>query len=402
MALNASEQKVEFFCKNSFLSLWCFPNPIRKDNNKELCDLLVVCGENVLVVSVKDIKISESGDYETDLIRWEKRALDESFEQIYGAERALKNNISFVYAEQEYKIDNISNKNIYRLAIAIGRGEKFHLKFGDMGKGFIHVLDEKSLDIVMQELDTISDFIEYLREKEKFFKKETSIYCTGEEDMLAFYLHNGRKFPEQYDGIIIEENIWQEFINKPEYIKRKDAEKISYVWDDLIERFSSEFKQNTLCSYSPFGKSNVEKVLRVMAKETRFARRILSEDLTEFVFKFREIKAESRITISPSGIVYVFYQMNCDENDFETRQHRQRILALRCFVARAMNPENPIVIGLASEFRDKKKKYSYDLLYFELPELNDEHIKRARQIQDEFNFFKTPKITKKEIDEYPK
>jgi hypothetical protein len=37
----------------------------------------------------------------------------------------------------------------------------------DPSRGYVHVLDDASLEIVMSELDTISDFVAYLSEKER-------------------------------------------------------------------------------------------------------------------------------------------------------------------------------------------------------------------------------------------
>lgn len=52
MAINASEAFVEGICNRAVLSLWTFSNPLRHDN-KELCDVLIVCDPDVLLISVK-------------------------------------------------------------------------------------------------------------------------------------------------------------------------------------------------------------------------------------------------------------------------------------------------------------------------------------------------------------
>ena len=69
---NESEQLVYDICKKSFLSLWSYANPLGK-NLKELCDVLIVCDPDIIIISVKDISITDSGDISTDWkrLRWQ-------------------------------------------------------------------------------------------------------------------------------------------------------------------------------------------------------------------------------------------------------------------------------------------------------------------------------------------
>jgi hypothetical protein len=50
--------------------------------------------------------------------------------------------------------------------------------------------------------------------------------------------------------------------------------------------------------------SREEVGLRTMAKEDRFSRRLLAADYVDFLERSNEI--ESRMTVSPSGVAYVF------------------------------------------------------------------------------------------------
>ena len=53
---------------------------------------------------------------------------------------------------------------------------------------FVHVFDDVTLDIVMQELDTVTDFSEYLDKKSAFFRSGHLVEAEGEEDVLSYYL----------------------------------------------------------------------------------------------------------------------------------------------------------------------------------------------------------------------
>ena len=52
--LNPAETFVLRLCRQSFLSLWSYANAQGK-SGKELCDILVVCDPDIVIVSVKAI-----------------------------------------------------------------------------------------------------------------------------------------------------------------------------------------------------------------------------------------------------------------------------------------------------------------------------------------------------------
>jgi hypothetical protein len=58
-------------------------------------------------------------------------------------------------------------------------------------KYFVHVFDEVSIELFMQELDTASDFVEYLCKREAFLgSKMFDVLAPVEEELLAAYLIN--------------------------------------------------------------------------------------------------------------------------------------------------------------------------------------------------------------------
>jgi hypothetical protein len=58
--------------------------------SKEVCDLLVAFGDDVLIFSDKDCVFAESGELHVRWARWYRRAIDESASQLHGAERVLR------------------------------------------------------------------------------------------------------------------------------------------------------------------------------------------------------------------------------------------------------------------------------------------------------------------------
>jgi hypothetical protein len=89
--MNESEQLVYDLCRKSFLSWWNYPTPYKDDDN-ELCDALVLCSPDVIIFSVKDTEYKDTGRTAIDEARWERKAIDKSSNQIYGAERWISGN----------------------------------------------------------------------------------------------------------------------------------------------------------------------------------------------------------------------------------------------------------------------------------------------------------------------
>jgi hypothetical protein len=88
--MNEAELLAYRLCRKSFLSLWSYMNPRQKPSGKELCDVIVVCQPDILIVSVKHASLPKNGTAETNVARWKRRAIDASVAQRYGAERILK------------------------------------------------------------------------------------------------------------------------------------------------------------------------------------------------------------------------------------------------------------------------------------------------------------------------
>jgi hypothetical protein len=283
VGLNPTEQFVYRICRESFLSLWSYANP-RGKQGKELCDILVVCDPDVVIISVKDIQLRAGADTAVSWQRWRKRAIEASADQISGAERWLDSATAVIRSDGSmgFLLPNKVERRVHRIAVAFGSEGKAPIEFGNFGKGFVHVLDEISFSVILRELDTITDFVNYLRAKENLVEAGVQLVFLGsEEDLLAFNLHNGRSFPKTHDVIMIGNDLWQTFEQKGEVEAKRAADHISYIWDRLIEKFAGDVLSNNLeLAPSP---TQTEMALRTMAREDRFARRMLGQAFEEFL-----------------------------------------------------------------------------------------------------------------------
>ena len=395
MSLTRSEALVERLCKKSFLSTWSYPNP-RAGAGKELCDLLTVCDPDVLVFSVKEIALGDASDVAAAQ-RWRRKAIAESVKQIYGAERRLKEMLRVIRQDgtDGLPLPSLASRRIHRIAVALGSRGNVGLEFGDFGKGYVHVFDEQALEHIVGELDTIADFTAYLRAKEALTNAgQYPIIPGGEEHLLAVYLHRGRVFPPG-DVLLIEPESWERLIQKPEWIRRKTEDRESYVWDGLIETLSE--LTGVPGAIGSMELTEREEILRVMAREDRFGRRILAKAFNEFMAEAARKETRSRIVPGLSGVVYVFLAGDRDQD----RELRVRELVLRCFVARGLNPKAATVIGLATEQYVPDAGFSLDAARVTIPDWTAEHERRLEGIQADLGYFKTPRLKRVQDDEFP-
>ena len=90
VGLTPTERYLARLAERSFLNLWSYPNPYRDQgqrgvgDGKELCDLLVVCGRDIIIFSEKNIGWPSSPDVKTAWRRWAKRALLDATRQARG------------------------------------------------------------------------------------------------------------------------------------------------------------------------------------------------------------------------------------------------------------------------------------------------------------------------------
>lgn len=381
--MTPSEKYVYELTQHSFLTLWCYPNPKGK-KDKELCDVLVFCSPHIIIISVKEIEPTDSGDENVDWQRWKKTALDKSFNQLYGAERYLNsiNQLKLFDGSPGPLLPKIQDRIYHRVAIVIGGEKKMPLLWGDLGKGFIHVFDFIATEILFTELDTITDFTKYLTKKEEFYKSGSMtklIFEGGEEDLLAFYLDNSEEFNSKGTLTILTSGLWDGYKVSEANKKWMEDIKESIIWDNMIELLTDDFRNGRM----EVGKEydNFELVVRTMARESRYNRILLSK---EFIDAYDSTKIRARPVSSYSGIVYVFLYVDRKE----AREYRRAELGGRCLIIRKLTPDINTVVGIATEKKDGNKGFSLDVVYFFKPKLTENEEKKADEFINKYGWFK--------------
>ncbi|SFW37135.1 hypothetical protein [Cellulophaga fucicola] len=309
------EEAVNRIAFDTYLKYWCFPNP--KDelgDKKEICDLLIIFQNHLIIISIKNY--SFNGNYE----RYFRSTLKKAIAQIHGAERKLLNKnktISFNHPETgafDFSPENYDS--VHRLIINLNTVPLFH-PGGLITKNneFAHIFNWSSFLGVVTELNTIPDFIEYLKEREIAFKETELVMMLGEEndwdketnksfflyntellndqkrfilfsgnelDLLADYLFNDRKFNEnfysdEYNGASIQlDGKWQEYLKRKEVQKKKEDDRVSYFVDEFVKR--EVLYKNDL---------NNIKIATELMSLSRFERRIFGKTFFEFHNRYK-------------------------------------------------------------------------------------------------------------------
>lgn len=380
--MTPSEKYVTNLCQKSFLPFWNFPNPIGK-KNKELCDVLVVCGNYILIISVKDIRVSSHTDKEVQYERWVKKAVEDSAKQIYGAERFLKT-VDEVYAKNRKNKISLPPKNkriLLRIAIAFGSDNTFPLPYGDFGQGYVHVFDEESTSILLSELDTITDFTKYLTDKVQFLKGKY-FSMPKESDFLALYIQTGLDIDEKVDSIVSDGGLWDSYVESEEYKEWQKLLPQSKIWDYMIAQLHDyHISEET----TDKRRNEIEEAIRIINQESRINRIELGGILDNAIQ--RKTNARMLRPLKDAKHCYVFMPLTS-----KNWEGKEKELELRCIVARIENPSVDSVIGIGFGNNGNGQDV-YDICSHYIPEMSEEFIIRAKEVQDELGYFKNPTIS---------
>ncbi len=333
--LTPSECLVNDLSTSSFMRLWTHPNPVGK-GGKELCDCLVVCGPHIIIISVKEIEFRDTGDA-VGWERWQKAAIDKSVQQIWGAERWLRVTDRVIRSDgREVVLAPKSDRRFHRITVSLGGRGKVPLKWGDLGHGFVHLLDEFSLKAAFSELTTITDFVRYLSAAERIFERGAKpvFVSSGAEDLLALYVRNGEDFglldPDTGEPALalIQEGIWDALSKDPDYLARNKDLESSYAWDRLIDHFVEDLLTDGMFDMFRKEATQNELALVTMAMQPRGHRANLADALLEFLHPTTKHVA-ARVVVADSQVAFVFTAGESADREFRARE-----LMLRCLVVR--------------------------------------------------------------------
>ncbi len=421
---NIGEEFVNEIVFNAFLEYWCYPSP--KDecgDKKEISDLLILFSNNLLIISVKNYEFKDFYS------RYFRQTIDKAVKQIYGAERKLFNKDRDIFIKHPNReIERFPKekvKNIYRIIINLGDGVRFY-PFNKKTKDekFVTIWDKEAFQTIVQELDTMSDFLEYLRKREELFtnrittilpkdeddfpaetaiqfleydqtqfnpsNKQIILISGTEHDILAYYLKNERTFPEyihseEYNGMLVQlDGNWSDFNQKKQVQNKRKLDKNSYFLDELVKR-EVLINQNN---------NSIELATAIMSFN-RFYRRVISNNFLIFFNDYKDKKgnffARRYTDYDGVGVVFAFYSQEMLQERVDTLLE----IALDSFCVYSNYKSNSmILIATTNEF----KQFKFALLKNVEPfsEEQEQQIRKDVELLGWFNNLREFNITEKE------
>jgi hypothetical protein len=455
-----SERYLAKIADKSFLNLWSYPNTFidkqsgGKGNGKELCDLLVVCGDHILIFSDKSVGWPAGDDTILAWKRWYRRAILKSVEQIRGAERWIAKFPDRIFTDPRCTqrlpiiLPPPERRKVHRIVVALGAGDACRKYFNE-GTGsllihpdtkdsdhydgehivpftvgdvdsegpFVNVLDDATFDVVLGELDTITDLTRYLAKKEQLIRSGRLISAAGEEELVAYYMTHMNSSGEhdftKPDGtdlgdaqVAFAAGFYQGLVGNKQYQAKKKADEISYVWDKLIEEFTNNLLAGT--SIIPDGISSelseLENGIRYMALVPRFKRRLFGEAIIGALEKSKGVDRFARSLLpgpDDPDQETAFFFMTMAVPDFELpdgyngyRKTRQKFLQVYAYALAEKFRHLKRVVGIATEARIEINNggSSEDLIVIEPTGWTDEFVaeleksKKTLDIMQEGNF----------------
>ena len=266
-----TERLLSKLCERTFLKLWSWPNP-RKDDGKELCDLLALFDDHVFIFFDRENKALQNKEKDIGVTwpRWRKDAIDKQLNTARGAARYICDRRPIFLdtgCEQPFPGVMPATPIIHKIIVAHGAAALCQSQATNISGSLaiiyssvsgveqpccirlrnddpIHVFDSSNLEIMLSEIDTFRDFVGFIEEKEQAIRRYNWFGYCGEEDLLAHYLMNYDKHRKRYrigtdessiNRVMIEEGCWADFAKSGLQRRRYEANQQSYFWDRLIQ-----------------------------------------------------------------------------------------------------------------------------------------------------------------------
>lgn len=437
-------------CQSSFLHLWSYANVFRDQgkngagDGKELCDVLVVFGDAIILFSDKRSEFPKSGDEQLDWNRWCRRSIIRSQRQLSGAERWIRRFPNRIFEDRrctqplQITLPPPERMRIYKVVVALGAAERCQAHFGggsgslmllkqgltggqpggsketyprpftvnlvEANRQLFHIVDDVTLPVLLHELDTIADFVEYLDMKEKLIRDERLISVGGEEDLVGLFLGVRAALPQLVEvvdagPIIVAEGIYADILQREDYQSYVEENRISYFWDYLIVNHISCVLRGTLVAGSAGTFTENEEILRFLASEPRVRRRMLASAFLDLIQQARQRGDEisSRAVRLSGDTMYVFQVTpRGGRAEPERRAERQEFLHQYCFLTAWRHQDIKRVVGICTEGRDPQTD-GYDVLFIETEEWSPEMVAAGAELEREMAADVSRELTKRKL-----
>ena len=426
---------------------------------KEIADLLIVFEDDIVLFSDKDCVFPSTGNLDVDWNRWYRKAIEKSAKQLWGAERQIREHPDRIFIDAHCKIPlpiplpDPDRMRVHRVVVAHGASARCREALGGSGslalipeiigdrhqlptaaggmpfavglinarKPFIHVLDDTSLDLLLRNLDTVSDFVAYLRKKEALISSGRLGMAAGEEALLGWYVGKVNN-QDEHDFVLpaeagdrplaVDASRWHNFLSSGERRRKLAADEVSYYWDSLIEQFAGHYIAGTshYLNEAEVEHFDFEKVLRFFARENRTRRRLLAGSIVQMHQTTPPTQRRLRIippmrSGDPYWVLLLFpfaENMNIGRKvSYEHYRNVRRVFLNACLcVVKLENPNALDIVGFATESA-RGMHGSEDAAYLDARDWSESQQQEARVLQRKMEILLKPTTIRTHVAEYP-
>jgi hypothetical protein len=335
---SASEAYLNELADRTFLKPWSIANPFHRAG-KEIADLLVPFGQDIILFSDKACRFNSEQEPARAWARWRRAAIDESLKQLGGAVRRLERPDCAIFTDHAakdplaYPAPSLEDRRYHMVAVVrpdhdpharpagwpgltysdLGGPASFQVGPMFIGTSFVHVVDGADLELLLAQLDTAPDLIKYLTSRAAGLATLPGV-TFSEPDLLAVATTNwmnGEGFTLKLDDAerrMLTTSPWEAYAGSERANHTKGASKDSYSIDRLIGEFHREYLERRASGVKPVDPERHEQAMRLLAMESRFARRMIVASLKSILDEEQRQTFWASTVPSPTtrGVRYVW------------------------------------------------------------------------------------------------
>lgn len=431
---------------NSFLRFWSWPNLFRDqgDSNKngdgkEICDLSVVFGNDIILFSDKKIVFNTAKELDVAWLRWSRKAIGESVKQVKGARRWFEEYPDRIFVDQKctqkipVKIPAKKDIRFHNVVVCHGiegvlasfnREKSFIFDNSIKGSshwtrnkttpfcvgqifegGFVHIFNESTIELVLREFDTTKDFTHYLSQREELLSSVKHIRVSSESDIVQLYYENfdeekGERsiWPKEIidkDSVIIDMGGIERLYNNTLFKAKKKEDRVSYFWDDLIESFSFHILNGSAEFVNWNHPIEVEPSVRFLASTSRFERRVLANAFKGFYEKALPGQRGTRLFLDPvnpeNAYVFCLVPQHLFPTQERYREVRRIMVQDYCAINKFLDRKIKNIVGIACKTREDyyglTRRFfneGQDFVFLKGDDWEENDYLEAKKIHDEY------------------
>jgi hypothetical protein len=216
--------------------------------------------------------------------------------------------------------------------------------------------------------------------------------------------HRSYGIPPVAPRVRLDPNLWAKVEASPEFLRGRAENEVSEFWDNLIGYVTDLYLDEDLELGNEIEMSDYERLVRLMAGETRFFRRILAKAILERANLARDNAIGSLLPSSQPDVNYVLYigrgDQGGDHNAY--RAARMEELRRRCHAAKAVHPDRRWIVGMGFDAAGVEGS-SEDFIVLDTGDWTREAIQAAETLRRELGYFVPGRTTQRRMREveYP-